>query len=309
MSRLFAFGCSYTAYAWPTWADLLSMSFGKYQNWAVSGIGNRAILERLNECHIKHNFTKDDTIVIQWSTHLRNDFFHQTGSLTDRIPGWKTAGSIFNYINNQIYDSNWYSTFFDEEAYLMHCLNYISIAQVFLKSIGCKWYMTSIGDIRNIGLDLNYDNSNNYGEDSILSKVVNCFRKYNNDTEYPLYKISPGLKIYNKSIWEDNYNHWLEPLNYIIKDKSESCYMFRDVNGKLYRDQHLNIQSHAAWLEKNLQDKINLDIEKINFAVEQVNSAYVDNIEFFALKLRKVNIGLNYWPNTVLGFSESFKYE
>jgi hypothetical protein len=47
MKRLFALGCSFTSYAWPSYADFAGLYFDEYENWAFPGLGNRALLERL----------------------------------------------------------------------------------------------------------------------------------------------------------------------------------------------------------------------------------------------------------------------
>ena len=109
--RLFTFGCSYTSYAWPSWANFLSLEFDFFENWGLAGIGNRAIAERVAECNARHHFTKDDTIIVQWTSHIRNDYYLNTES--EGSPrGWKTRGSIFNYINGKVYDRRWVNTFF-----------------------------------------------------------------------------------------------------------------------------------------------------------------------------------------------------
>ena len=46
-NRLFVFGCSFTMYAWPTYADFLGYEFDHYENWGFPGLGNRAIAERV----------------------------------------------------------------------------------------------------------------------------------------------------------------------------------------------------------------------------------------------------------------------
>ena len=61
--RFFAFGCSYTSYGWPTWANLLSLNFDEYHNWALAGLGNRAIAERVAEANARYKFDKDDLVV------------------------------------------------------------------------------------------------------------------------------------------------------------------------------------------------------------------------------------------------------
>jgi len=93
--RLFAFGCSYTNYvSSPSWADFLNFDFDHVENWALPGLGCRAIAERVAECHAKNTFTKDDVIIVQWTTHLRHDY--HTGLDVHIEPGmnnmgWKTS--------------------------------------------------------------------------------------------------------------------------------------------------------------------------------------------------------------------------
>jgi hypothetical protein len=37
MSRFFAFGCSYTRYAYATWADYIGVNFDEYYNYGCGG--------------------------------------------------------------------------------------------------------------------------------------------------------------------------------------------------------------------------------------------------------------------------------
>lgn len=53
MSRLFAFGCSFTHYKWPTWADIVARDFKVYENWGRGGAGNFYPYSALIECHTK----------------------------------------------------------------------------------------------------------------------------------------------------------------------------------------------------------------------------------------------------------------
>lgn len=43
MKRFFAFGCSYTSYHWPTWADYVGMSpeFDEAYNFGMAGGASR----------------------------------------------------------------------------------------------------------------------------------------------------------------------------------------------------------------------------------------------------------------------------
>lgn len=87
MNRLFAFGCSFTKYYYPTWADLLSFNFDESYNLGKIGSGNQLISYRIQETNLKKKFTKDDTIIIMWSNFFREDEYY-----TD----WLCHGNVFH---------------------------------------------------------------------------------------------------------------------------------------------------------------------------------------------------------------------
>lgn len=307
MKRLFVFGCSYTSYSWPSWADLLSIDFDYYENWGLAGIGNRAIAERVNECNIKNKFQPGDTVVVQWSTHLRNDFFHQEGTLTSRLPGWKTAGSIFNYLNSPIYDENWCRTFFDEEAFFMHTLNHISMTQNLLENTGVNWLMTSVGDVRELGTDLDYKRE--YGEvtifDQLREKLAGTPEKFG-------YKISPFLKVYDDPIWGVHKDHWLDPLwPYLTakKDKSQ-FFTFLEMDDKTFQDQHFRTSDQAEWLKEVLLPKLNISarVDRYNEIADRVDDMYlgISEKKRFKTEFEKAlfieRFNLPRWPNMIKGF-------
>jgi hypothetical protein len=250
MKRVFTFGCSYTCYAWPTWANLLELEFDEVHNWGLSGIGNQAIAERVSEANAKFQFTKDDIIIVQWSSHLRNDWWHQD-SMPERVNGWKTYGSIFNYHNEKLYDKKWISTFFYEPAYFMHTLNFISMTQGLLKSTGCQWYMTSIGDIRNLGSDMR--DKDDYGEKTELS--TNAAKVA---VGYTGWAILPELQVYEKIIWEEHKAHWLMPFEKFCQSCVELTFEFVASDGARFFDLHPSIKQHTLWLKQELADKLNL---------------------------------------------------
>ena len=260
MKRLFAFGCSYTSYSWPTWANLLSFDYDEFYNWGLSGLGNRAIAERVAEANVRYQFNQDDTIIVQWSSHIRNDWWHQT-SLPERHPGWKTAGSIFNYINADLYDEKWIKTFFFEPAYLMHTLNHISLTQQFLESIGCTWFMTSIGDIRNMGTDLR--EGVGYGEKPNLNAHIR------DDISHAWENI-PELMIYEKQIWKKYSNKWLTPIEECASNHIDLTFKFLDTlapGGEFY-DIHPSTSQHWLWLKENLKDKLPISENTMNLGKE-----------------------------------------
>ena len=256
MKRFFAFGCSYTNYAWPTWANLLSINYDEFYNWGLAGLGNRAIAERVSEANAKHRFTKDDLIIVQWSSHLRHDFWHKY-SCSDRPYTWKTSGSVFNYINEKLYDQKWIETFFYEPAYFMHTLNHISLTQGFLNDIGCEWYMTSIGDIRNLGTDLR--NHADYGELGHIASPADI------DTDMLAWKKIPELSVYNEVIWEKHADKWLMPMERHARQHLELTYKYVDDTrggSKQFEDDfHPTPRQHTLWLASQLKDRLHLSQE------------------------------------------------
>lgn len=87
MQRLITFGCSFTDYAWPTWADIIARDLGcEYENWAVGGGGNQLIARRVMYRDQLLGWQPEDMVMIQWSSITREDRF------MDR--GWVSQGSV-----------------------------------------------------------------------------------------------------------------------------------------------------------------------------------------------------------------------
>lgn len=304
MKRLFVFGCSYTSYAWPTWANLLEFEYDHVENWAMAGLGNRAIAERIAECNVKSKFTKDDIVIVQWSSHLRNDWWHQE-SMPNRTIGWKTYGSIFNYHNEAVYDEKWIKTFFYEPAYFMHTLNNIVLVQGLLEASGCQWYMTSMGDVREMGKDMR--DKTGYGEKTTL--VVN----HKKGAEHSAWEILPDLKVYDKAIWDNYADHWLMPMELFCQTCPELTYDFVDWDGSKFIDLHPSPAQHLGWITQELKDKLDLSDSTIQLSKELVDSANTVHAKFkFNKSAMEYALGKKQgfpasadklqWPGKPLGF-------
>lgn len=92
-NRIFAFGCSFTGYRWPTWADIISWQNpqAEYHNLARSGAGQLFIVSQLSQIINKHQLGPDDLVMTMWSTFYREDRY-----LHGRKPqNWSTPGNIF----------------------------------------------------------------------------------------------------------------------------------------------------------------------------------------------------------------------
>lgn len=99
--RIWTFGCSFTRYFWPTWADILIHEIKHKghtgENWACEGAGNLYIASKIWECHAKNNFGPNDFILVCWSSLVREDRF-----IDNR---WQTLGNVFS-LDNKLYQSD-----------------------------------------------------------------------------------------------------------------------------------------------------------------------------------------------------------
>ena len=102
MKRLFAFGCSYTKYFYPTWADILIANFDHGWNCGHIGSSNQLSANRIWETFIKTDLTEDDIIVINWTNYFREDRYHTK-------TGWHTPGNVFNNLSQKSFTLNNYN--------------------------------------------------------------------------------------------------------------------------------------------------------------------------------------------------------
>jgi len=71
-NRLFAVGCSFTKYYWPTWASVISTELDiPLYNFGDIGASNPYIASQLFQIDATYNLTEDDLIIINWSAHGR----------------------------------------------------------------------------------------------------------------------------------------------------------------------------------------------------------------------------------------------
>lgn len=139
MNRLFTFGCSFTRYHWPTWADILGKEFDYYENWGQIGGGNQYIFNSLIEAKSRNNFSKDDTIIIMWSNVTREDRYYNNS--------WVTPGNIFTQL---LYPDSFVKKFADDRGYLIRDLATISAAADLLEYWGVKYHFLSMVPINNV---------------------------------------------------------------------------------------------------------------------------------------------------------------
>jgi hypothetical protein len=129
--RFFAFGCSFTRYLWPTWADILGRQYQEYYNYGQQGAGNMYIFNTVMEADQYHKFNCDDLIIVQWSCSSREDRY---------IKGlWNTSGGVVNFYNEQELER-----FFDFRGFVLRDLALIKGVKKLLEVTECEHYFISM---------------------------------------------------------------------------------------------------------------------------------------------------------------------
>lgn len=78
--KFLAFGCSFTDYAWPTWADIIARDqpTWHYENWGLGGGGNQAIARRVLYRTLTEPLDPQDLVIVQWTSWVREDRFQSS---------------------------------------------------------------------------------------------------------------------------------------------------------------------------------------------------------------------------------------
>ena len=269
MARLFTFGCSLTNYVWPTWSNVLATHphFDNFENWAISGVGNFAIFERLVECITTRNLQPDDVVIVQWSGIARHDTL-----LTSK--GWVPQGGL---VHSKVFNTEWYNNFFDPTAYSFHTLNYITAAQTLLNNANCIWKMTSM---HNLCLD-------------------------EPDSEHPaLPKCDQKWIAYDNII---DRQHWIKSIGFNTEDSKDLHEWYdAEKDSAPWKDWHRTPAQSWMWATTHLlpslglketqeQQKLILEVDTFTRNLKKLNQAYLENTQQFEwFAKQQSNIGYPY---------------
>jgi len=154
MNRLFTFGCSFTQYFWPTWADLLSYNYDVFQNYAMMGGGNLFIASTVAEAIAYNKINKDDTVMIMWTNVTREDRY---------INNWHGPGNIFT---QKYYPEEYVKKYITIRGCYVRDLAQISLVDQALQNIGCKYEFLAMTEIANFS-QYTYEDSTTYIKDGL----------------------------------------------------------------------------------------------------------------------------------------------
>ena len=134
--KIVSFGCSFTSYIYPTYADIIGAD-----NRGVGGGGNERIFYHILQQYKKNKFENFDLITVQWSTPYRYDYLTRKN--------WTTPdGNIMeSFVNRHIWKSikPWYNPKYEEEK----TENLKISVQSLLENTGKKYFITDIETMQN----------------------------------------------------------------------------------------------------------------------------------------------------------------
>lgn len=230
--RFFAFGCSFTNYAWPTWADFIGRNVGEYYNFGNSGSGNMAIFQQFIQANKKYNFTKDDLVIIMWSNTTREDRY---------IDGcWRGVGNLETQGENPYMVKDFV---IDYRGMFMRDIGYISAVKTILDKLLCDWDFLQMVNIS--WHDIGWDNpeTNTGGHAKSLHDLREFF-----DDELSCMKTS----VFDILGSWDNFEHAKfndQGRNHIDYHPTPEVYM--SVMNKIYDLQGKNPKIDSYFIKKN----------------------------------------------------------
>lgn len=213
--RIFAFGCSFTFYKWPTWADMIAEEAKptKVYNFGMGGGGNLYIAHSISEADAIYQLNSDDLAMVMWTNIHREDRFFRDQ--------WLPAGNLYS---QGYYPTSW-TYLYDEDHYLLRDLSLVKYAKNFFENKKIDHHFMSMVPIGN-GLG---------GENLLSDKQKSILGLYD------LSFIKPSIyELVFKSNW-----HSIQPRS-VIRDENSN----HPIRGKgWYEDGHAHPKEHLQYLK------------------------------------------------------------
>jgi hypothetical protein len=220
--RLYTFGCSFTKYKWPTWADFIGTQFDTYENWGQPGAGNLFISTQVYECCQRNCVGVDDTVLVMLSSINRFDIINKESIFL-------TEGNIYNSpsLPKKFVEDLWSEEF----GIYLTWFNANSIKKL-LDGIGCKYKIMTAFDLTKLDDD-------SLITDDLLNKGRIIHTLHNLRTEF-------------------NFNDNLNDFSKIMLKEGHSYYDFIEYGGN---DDHPSMSIHLEWVKTHLPEYYNKKME------------------------------------------------
>ena len=212
--RVFTFGCSFTSYYWPTWADVIFRESPQAElyNFGRSGAGNLMITARIAEANNRYKFNETDLVLVMFTSPTREDRWTTKD-------GWIVLGNIYN---QDRYSKEWVKEFADERGYLIRDHALIDMSLTYLETIPCDSYcmpscplVINSEDSKRFDAKLHGDVAELYSER--MSRLPRSLYEFSYPKEYK----SENLKFSDGHPTTMMYYLYLKNIGFNLSDKTE----------------------------------------------------------------------------------------
>lgn len=207
--RFFVFGCSFTGYKWPTWADILynQATNLEYYNYGVGGAGNLQIMAKLSHANQKFKFNHDDLVAVMFTSFNREDRWIN-GS-------WLSLGNIYN---QNVYSEKWVLNFADPTGYIIRDMAIIDMTMNYLNALSCDTFA-----LTSYPLDDSLENILGSFDQKIVEQIHLNYNQL--IRSIPLYQ---GLK---QDLWDQKIGH-----------------RYHNTDGSFFHDTHPTPSEHLKYM-------------------------------------------------------------
>lgn len=257
-NRLFTFGCSFTQYKWPSWADILGLNFDEFYNFGQPGSGNFFLLYQFIFANEYYKFNKNDTLIFMLSNDARVDII--------KNKEWLTTGLVFHskeILGNKFFE-HYTETHAVESSYM-----YVYLLKEMLKKIDCKYEILNAfssfygnesdflyGNLKTIS-DIKYNLTNTEIES------VEKFMKSINDESYDLindlskktYKDGhPTVSAYLKYVKKYLSKYYNENYDSIVKEWESMISNNQNDNVIEYKFKNIVLKNKVMFINGNINN-------------------------------------------------------
>jgi hypothetical protein len=251
-NRLFTFGCSYTKYKWPTWANIIATNFEQHYNCAQQGAGNYYAAEKLYEMHLKTTITKNDVVLIMLSSFNRLDIYNP------KYKAFILNGNIYN--SEHIFGEKFVREVWNDEHSIYNTWFMVKTMMTLLDGIGCKYKILQAFDL------LETDMGTTLKTDDNVNLLISDYKKN-------VY-INESLQSYSSKTSPQSYGFKDTPIPYELDGHPTIMCHHNFVKEHLSEYYDDNMLSIAKIWESELPDTSELCI-RYPFSKQKINSKII----------------------------------
>lgn len=230
--RVFAFGCSFTRYVYPTWANIIfhETPQAKCYNFGKPGLGNVAISARIAEANIRYKFNENDLVLVMYTTFFREDRYIENQ--------WQAHGCVYS---QPYYDKSFVKKYVDPIGCMIRDFSVIELSKAYVTNLPCDSLLLKASDIKDEYDSIEEENPEKFkAVIKLYGDLWNSFPKSMKETLFPYgWETRSTKKINNKDNPDSHpitidYYKYLTSLGVNLSEDTQQYVLEADSKLKLY---------------------------------------------------------------------------